>query len=85
MAKKQFQTKSFSKTSKNTIWLTHLKPLLFQSVVFIQLRFQEAEIPELLHKDVILLLQIFLNLLIFIHECRPKNMRVTVKHSLKNR
>lgn len=41
-------------------------------MVFIQLRLQEAEVPELLHKDVILLLQIFLNLLIFIHESRPK-------------
>lgn len=50
------------------IIFTYLKPLLFQSVVFIQLRLQVAKVLELLHKGVILLLQIFFNLLIFIHE-----------------
>lgn len=50
---------------------THLKPLLFHSVVFVQLGLQEAEVPELLDIDVILLLQIFLNILVLVHEGGP--------------
>lgn len=41
-------------------------------MVFVQLGLQEAEVSELFHKDVILLLQIFLNLLILIHESGPE-------------
>lgn len=54
---------------------THLKPLLFQSVVLIKLRLQKGEVSELLHVGLIMFLQIFLNLLVFIHERWSKRLR----------
>lgn len=53
----------------------HLKPLLFQSVILIKLRLQKGEVSELLHVGLIVFLQIFLDLLVFIHERWSKRLR----------
>lgn len=67
------QYKHFHRKSLLYISYTHtdLKPLLLQSVPLIQLRLQEAEVPELLHVDGVLLLQVFLDFFIFIHKGWP--------------
>lgn len=70
-----FICRTFEKKCFAYCIFTHLKPLLFQSVVLIKLRLQKGEVSELLHVGLIVFLQIFLDLLVFIHERWSKRLR----------